>query len=90
MKAIVQPGYGAPQDVLHLAEVDMPAASARPPAGSWAAGRLIRMIFVVAVATVAAVGSGHVMPLRLGVGELYGAAHPRASAGSWAGGWRWV
>jgi NADPH:quinone reductase-like Zn-dependent oxidoreductase len=28
MKAIVQHQYGAPQDVLHLAEVEMPVAGA--------------------------------------------------------------
>ena len=28
MKAIVQHQYGAPQDVLHLAEVEMPAVGA--------------------------------------------------------------
>jgi len=29
MKAIVQRQYGAPQDVLHLADVDMPVVGAR-------------------------------------------------------------
>ena len=41
-------------------------------------------------ATVAAVGSGHLIPLRLGVGELYGEANQRTSAGSLAGGWRFL
>jgi hypothetical protein len=59
-------------------------------ARSWATDRLIRITSVVAVATVAAVASGHLIPLRRRVGELYGETNPRTSAGSLAGGWRCV